>query len=247
MVVSPLKQSKPLQPDIDPPVFVAIDRPSLEQAMALAEPLVGIVGGIKLGLELFTAVGPEGVRQVSSLGLPIFLDLKLHDIPNTVAAAVQSVVPLGVRFLTIHTSGGRAMMAAAAEAAHDTPELTLLGVTVLTSLDSNDLADVGQSGDASAQTERLAHLALDAGLTGLVCSPTELRALRGWLPADTVLMVPGIRPVGSEVGDQKRVMTPPDALKTGADLLVIGRPITAAPNPVEAAKSIVQSLGPPHS
>lgn len=236
-----------MQQVIDPPIFVAIDRPSLDEALALAEPLVGIVGGLKLGLEFFTAAGPEGVRRISALGLPIFLDLKLHDIPNTVAAAVRTVAPLGVRFLTVHTSGGHAMMAAAAEAAKSAPELTLLGVTVLTSLDGQDLTAVGQDADATRQTERLARLAIDAGLKGLVCSPAELTSLRTWVPSDTVLMVPGIRLADSVSDDQKRVMTPPQALAAGANLLVIGRPINAAPDPVAAAKAIVESLGAPHS
>ncbi len=236
-----------MQQDISPPIFVAIDQPSLDEALALSEPLVGIVGGLKLGLEFFTAAGPEGVRRIAALGLPIFLDLKLHDIPNTVGAAVRSVAPLGVRFLTIHTSGGHAMMAAAAEAAQSAPDLRLLGVTVLTSLDGQDLTAVGQDADTTAQTERLAHLAIDAGLKGLVCSPAELTALRSWLPEDTVLMVPGIRLSDSASDDQKRVMTPPQALGAGANLLVIGRPITAAPDPVAAAKAIVDSIRTPHT
>lgn len=233
--------------DIRPPIFAAIDRPSLDEALALARPLVGIVGGLKLGLEFFTAEGPQGVARIAELGLPIFLDLKLHDIPNTVAGAVRSVAPLGVRYLTIHTSGGGPMLEAAVEAASAAPDLTLLGVTVLTSLDRTDLMEVGQEADASAQTDRLARLAIGSGLKGLVCSPAEIASLRTWLPDDTTLMVPGIRPAGSDSGDQKRVLDPAAALRLGASLLVIGRPITGAADPAGAAAAIARSLYEHHS
>ena len=229
------------------PIFVAIDRPSLDEALALAEPLTGIVGGLKLGLEFYSAEGPRGVERMAALGLPVFLDLKLHDIPNTVAGAVRALAPLGVRFLTIHASGGTPMLEAAAEATESAGGPTLLGVTVLTSLDAPDLSAVGQGTDVSAQTERLARLAVGAGLGGLICSPAEIAALRGWLPAESVLMVPGIRPAGSETGDQKRVLDPAGAMALGADFLVIGRPITAAPDPAGAAAAIASTLPEHHS
>ncbi|MEM1399741.1 MAG: orotidine-5'-phosphate decarboxylase [Pseudomonadota bacterium] len=224
------------------PIFVAIDKPSLADALELAEPLVGIVGGLKLGLQFVHAEGPKGVERLARFGLPIFLDLKLHDIPNTVAGAVRSLAPLGARFLTIHASGGPAMMEAALDAAQTAPGLQLLGVTVLTSLDSQDLRAVGQQDDASNQTKRLAGLAVGCGLTGLVCAPPSIADLRAMVPSDTVLMVPGIRPQGSAVGDQKRVMDPAGALSLGANFLVIGRSITAAPDPAKAASAIVETL-----
>jgi orotidine-5'-phosphate decarboxylase len=226
------------------PVFCAIDRPDLEGAVTLARSLVGEVGGLKLGLEFFTAQGPAGVRAVAESGLPLFLDLKLHDIPNTVAAAVRAMLPLQPTFLTIHTSGGPAMMRAAAEAAlmTDLQRPRLLGVTVLTSLDDDDLVSVGQSVPVLDQARRLAAVAQSSGLDGIICSPAEVAALRADCGPDFVLMVPGIRPAGAAVGDQKRVMTPRDAVEQGADYLVIGRPITQASDPAAAARSIVEEL-----
>lgn len=226
-------------------IFVSIDTPEIDAARGLAERLTGLVGGVKLGLEFFCGQGPAGIRAVmGGVRLPLFLDLKLHDIPNTVAAAVRAVLPLQPAFLTIHTGGGPAMMRAAAEAASmtDLPRPRLLGVTVLTSLDDDDLVAVGQGVPVLDQARRLAALARSSGLDGIICSPAEVAALRAECGDDFVLMVPGIRPAGSAVGDQKRVMTPRDAVEQGADFLVIGRPITQAPDPAEAARAIVGEL-----
>ncbi len=191
-------------------IFVSIDTPEIDAARDLAERLTGTVGGVKLGLEFFCGQGPSGIRAVmGGVRLPLFLDLKLHDIPNTVAAAVRAVLPIQPAFLTIHTSGGPAMMRAAAEAASmtDLPRPRLLGVTVLTSLDDDDLVSVGQGVPVLDQARRLAALAQSSGLDGIICSPAEVAALRAECGSDFVLMVPGIRPAGSAVGDQKRVMT----------------------------------------
>ncbi|MGK9166486.1 orotidine-5'-phosphate decarboxylase [Inquilinus limosus] len=231
------------------PVFCAIDAPTLDEAKRLIGLVSGAVGGIKLGLEFFMAAGPEGVREVRPTGVPLFLDLKLHDIPNTVAGAVRSVVPLSPTYVTVHASGGRAMMQAAAEAAQDeaekrgVPRPKLLGVTVLTSLDVADLEAVGQGMEVAAQVERLARLAEASGLDGMICAPTEIARLRRFLKSSSVLMVPGIRPAGSAAGDQKRVMTPKEAMEAGATHLVIGRPITAAADPAAAARAIAADLG----
>ena len=226
-------------------IFVSIDTPETASARGLAESLADTVGGIKLGLEFFVGQGPAGICSVvSGIGLPLFIDLKLHDIPNTVAATVRAMLPLQPTFLTIHTSGGPAMMRAAAEAASmtDLQRPKLLGVTVLTSLDDDDLVSVGQSVPVLDQARRLAALAQSSGLDGIICSPAEVAALRADCGPDFVLMVPGIRPAGSAVGDQKRVMTPRDAVEQGADYLVIGRPITQASDPAAAARSIVEEL-----
>ncbi|WP_225766969.1 orotidine-5'-phosphate decarboxylase [Inquilinus sp. Marseille-Q2685] len=231
------------------PVYVAIDAPTLDEAKRLTGLVAGAVGGIKLGLEFFMAEGPDGVRAARPTGVPLFLDIKLHDIPNTVAGAIRSVVPLSPTYITIHASGGRAMMQAAAEAARSeadklgVPRPKLLGVTVLTSLDVADLEAVGQGVEVSAQVERLARLAESSGLDGVVCSPREIARLRRVLKPSSVLMVPGIRPAGSDAGDQKRVMTPKEAMEAGATHLVIGRPITAAPDPAAAARDIAGQLG----
>ena len=231
------------------PVFCAVDAPTLDEAKRLIGLVAGAVGGIKLGLEFFMAAGPEGVREARSTGVPLFLDIKLHDIPNTVAGAIRSVVPLSPTYITIHASGGRAMMQAAAEAARSeadklgVPRPKLLGVTVLTSLDVGDLEAVGQGMEVSAQVERLARLAESSGLDGVICAPTEIARLRRILKPTSVLMVPGIRPAGSEAGDQKRVMTPKEAMELGATHLVIGRPITGAADPAAAARAIAGELG----
>lgn len=230
-------------------IYVAVDTTGTEEAARLAGALGGTVGGIKLGLEFFAAGGPAGIRAVMSrAGLPLFLDLKLHDIPNTVAGAVRAVVPLAPAFVTLHASGGPAMMRAAVEAAREAaasagvPRPRLLGVTVLTSLDDDDLEAVGQGLSAAGQVRRLALLAQSAGLDGVVCSPAEVAELRTLVDPGFVLMVPGIRPEGGETGDQKRVMTPRAAVEAGADHLVIGRPITRAADPAAAARAIVETL-----
>lgn len=221
------------------PIFVAIDTPDLERAKTLAGAVAGVAGGVKLGLEFFCANGPEGVREIAAPGLPIFLDLKLHDIPNTVAKAVEALRPIAPAVLTVHAGGGRAMLEEAKAAA---PAGTkVVAVTVLTSLDSGDLRSIGVAGEPGDQVERLAALAREAGLDGIVCSGAEVGAAsRQW--RDGFFVVPGIRPAGSEVGDQKRVVTPRGAMDDGASILVIGRPITGAQDPREALKAIAATL-----
>ena len=222
-----------------PAVFAALDRPDLEGALALGRSLEGVVGGLKVGLEFVTANGPDGVRRVVDLGLPVFLDVKFHDIPNTVARAVRAADTLGVAMLTLHVAGGPAMLRAAVEAARaQEPCPRLIGVTVLTSLDDADLATLGIPDKVSAHVLRLSELAWDNGLDGIVCAPHEVALLRSRFDRDFQLVVPGIRPSGSAVGDQKRAKTPADAVAAGADVLVIGRPITAAPDPRAAAEAI---------
>ena len=224
------------------PIFCAIDRPDLEGALALVRAIAPHVGGVKLGLEFFTAQGPRGVEAVARLGLPIFLDLKLHDIPNTAAGAVRAVARLGVAMVTLHAAGGRAMLEAAVGAVAASPTRPwLLGVTVLTSLDANDLAATGVAAALDEQVLRLGRLGLSAGLDGLVCSPWELAGLRRELGPASRLVVPGIRPTDGG-DDQKRTMAPAEALALGADILVIGRPITRAPMPAQAAAAIAQHL-----
>jgi orotidine-5'-phosphate decarboxylase len=224
------------------PLICSIDTPEPARARALIAAVSGSVGMIKLGLEFFTANGPQGVRAVVD-GAPLFLDLKLHDIPNTVAAAVRSASALAPRLLTLHCAGGAAMMQAAAEAADQAGSgMRLMGVTVLTSLDDSDLAAVGQRGPVREQVLRLALLARQSGLSGIVCSPHEVAALRAACGPDVLLVVPGIRPAGAALGDQKRVMAPREALAAGADYLVIGRPIIAAPDPAAAARAILSEI-----
>ncbi len=225
------------------PIFCALDTTDLNRARDLAHDLVGKVGGLKIGKEFFTAHGPAGVRKVIPEGMPLFLDLKFHDIPNTVAGAVRAALPLAPAMLNVHAAGGTTMMAAAREAAGDSADRPwVLGVTVLTSLDAQDLAATGVSGTPEDQVLRLATLAQGAGLDGVVCSAREISALRATCGPDFKLVVPGIRPAGSATGDQKRTMTPAEALERGADVLVIGRPISSADNPAEAAQTISSSL-----
>ena len=226
------------------PVYVAIDTPDLEYARSLGSRVAPFVGGLKLGLEFFCAHGPEGVRAFQDIGLPIFLDLKLHDIPNTVAGAAKAAAGLGVGILNVHAAGGAAMMKAALEAARAAgPRMKLIAVTVLTSLNNADLLAVGQTPSAGEQVLRLAQLAKSCGLDGVVCSAHEIAAIRAVLGPDFLLVVPGIRPAGAALGDQSRVMGPAEAMAAGADILVIGRPITEAPDPVTAARNIAESLG----
>ena len=230
------------------PVFCALDTADIEHAAALAEQVAPHVGGLKLGLEFFAAHGPAGIERLGARGLPIFLDLKFHDIPNTVAGAVRAVMPVRPALLTIHAAGGRAMMQAAVAAAREaadrrnTAPPRLVAVTVLTSLDQTDLAAIGIDSAPADQVLRLADLAMEAGLDGVVCSPHEVAALRTRLGPEALLVVPGIRPRGTKVGDQKRVMSPAEALGAGADILVIGRPITAAKDPAQAAAAIAGEL-----
>ena len=225
------------------PILCAIDTPDSGAARHLAAAVGPLVGGIKLGLEFFTANGREAVRLVAGAA-PLFLDLKLHDIPNTVAGAVRAAAPLEPALLTVHCAGGTAMMKAAAEAAASgAGRMKIIGVTVLTSLNDADLASVGQNGPALDQVRRLAGLARAAGLDGVVCSPHEVAALRRDCGQGFLLVVPGIRPAdAARRDDQKRVMTPREALDAGADYLVIGRPITAAPDAAAACRAILAEI-----
>jgi len=227
------------------PILCAIDTPDSGAARRLAAAIGPFVGGIKLGLEFFTANGREAVRLVTGAA-PLFLDLKLHDIPNTVAGAVRAAAPLEPALLTVHCAGGTAMMKAAAEAAASgAGRMKIIGVTVLTSLNDADLASVGQNGPALDQVRRLAGLARAAGLDGVVCSPHEVAALRRDCGQGFLLVVPGVRPAtAARSDDQKRVMTPREAFDAGADYLVIGRPITAAPDAAAACRAILAEIAP---
>jgi len=225
-------------------ILVAIDTTDVDRAQALAQALAGHVGGIKLGKEFFTANGPQGVRTVAGGEQPLFLDLKFHDIPNTVAGAIRAALALDPKILNVHAAGGRAMMQAAAEAAGEAGanRPLLIAVTVLTSLGDEDLAEIGVNSSASDQVVRLARLAQNCGLDGVVCSAHEISAIRDACGADFKLVVPGIRPAWAAKGDQKRIMTPGEAVALGADYLVIGRPITGADDPIAAAKRIEKEL-----
>jgi orotidine-5'-phosphate decarboxylase len=226
------------------PIFVALDTPSLDRARVLAQLLKPHVGGVKLGLEFYGANGPDGVRAIVSAGAPVFLDLKLHDIPNTVAGAMKALAPIGAAIINVHASGGAAMMRAAADAARTVERpAKIIAVTVLTSLEDRDLPDVGVSDTALNQAVRLATLSKDSGLDGVVCSPHEITAVRAACGPKFLIVTPGLRPAGGALGDQKRVMTPRQAVEAGADILVIGRPITGAADPVEAAKQIAADIG----
>jgi orotidine-5'-phosphate decarboxylase len=230
------------------PILVALDVANGKTALRLAEQLREVIGGYKIGSELFTAEGPGIVRQIHAFGAPVFLDLKFHDIPSTVAKAVAAAVELEVQFLTLHTSGGSEMMRAAESAAQlsarqrgSQPPL-VLGVTVLTSLDQAAVSEIGMAVDPAQQVERLALLAQRAGLRGLVCSAWEIARLRRLLTPEMQLVIPGIRPDGDTANDQKRTLTPAEAMRAGADWLVIGRPICAARQPREAAERILATL-----
>jgi len=229
------------------PVLVAVDTGNLAEAQALCRQAEGFVGGLKFGKEFFTALGPEGVRQVAGRH-PFFLDLKFHDIPNTVAGAVRAAVGLGPFMLNVHASGGRAMMKAALTAAEEAADALgrarplVIAVTVLTSLDDDDLAAVGQPDGAAAQVLRLARLTQDCGLDGVVCSPKEIGLIRAACGPDFKLVVPGIRPAWAASGDQKRIMTPGQAVAAGADYIVVGRAITGAEDPAAAAQRVLAEL-----
>ena len=230
------------------PIIVALDVPAPDTALALAARLAPFVGAFKIGTELFTSAGPEIVRRVRATGAAVFLDLKFHDIPNTVARSVEAAVHLDVQMLTVHASGGLAMLQAAEKAAQTTaralnrPPPVVLAVTVLTSLDAAALVQVGFPDSIGRQVERLAGLAATAGLRGLVCSPLEIAGLRAILPAGFQLVTPGIRPADTAMDDQKRTLTPAEAMAAGASWLVIGRPICAAKDPAAAAERILSSL-----
>jgi orotidine-5'-phosphate decarboxylase len=231
------------------PIIVALDVPTAEAALELARQVAPAVGAFKVGGELFTSAGPEIIRQIRSTGASVFLDLKYHDIPNTVSKAVASATRLDVQMLTIHTVGGLEMMRAAEASARETASQSgrnaplVLGVTVLTSMNSQTLGEVGCEANVGRQVERLADLAVKAGLRGLVCSPLEITALRQILPQSVELITPGIRTGSEKADDQKRTLSPREALDAGANWLVIGRPIYAAENPREAAEKILASLG----
>ena len=225
-------------------LILALDVPTREAAAPILRQLRGQLRWVKIGLQMFTAYGPDYVREVAGLGFNIFLDLKLHDIPNTVAKAVESLAPLPIQMLTLHCAGGSEMMRAAlaAQQKHN-PQLLLLGVTVLTSMDSRGLQEIGVTAPASEQVTRLGQLAATAGLRGLVCSPLEVALLRQQLPAAMQLITPGIRPA-HEAGtdDQKRVMTPANAAQAGSSYIVVGRPILQAADPAAAARAILAEL-----
>jgi orotidine-5'-phosphate decarboxylase len=229
-------------------IIIALDVQTKEEGIALVSKLKG-ARTFKVGLELFTAEGPALFKKLKAMRKNVFLDLKLHDIPNTVAGAVRSAFRHGVQMMTIHASGGREMMAKAAETARqisgelNRPKPVLLGVTVLTSLKDSELAEVGVTGDVASQVLRLAGLAKAAGLDGVVCSPQEIEALRKEFGRELVIVTPGIRPLWAAAQDQKRILTPAEAVAKGADFLVIGRPITGAASPEEAFLRIVEELG----
>ena len=230
------------------PIIVALDVPTAEAALKLVEQLAPVSGGFKVGSELFTSSGPDIVRRIRGLGAPVFLDLKFHDIPNTVAKAVTAAVQLDVQMLTVHASGGIEMLKAAEQVAQESawklgqaPPL-VLGVTVLTSLDADALSQIGLDPNVSRQVRRLANMANQAGLRGLVCSPREVADVRQMVPASTQLVIPGIRSQAAPPDDQKRTLTAREALALGANWLVIGRPICAAANPREATEQILKEI-----
>ena len=221
------------------PIYLALDVPQLDDGLDLARKVENHVGGIKLGLEFFCAHGAHGVHMIGQLGLPIFLDLKLHDIPNTVAGAMQAIHVLEPAIVTVHAGGGRAMMEDAKAAAGENTKV--VGVTMLTSMDERDLERTGVAGSPHDQVMRLAQLAHDSGLDGIVCSGQEVKAVHDqW--KDGFFVVPGLRPAGSATGDQKRVVTPRQARDDGASVLVIGRPISRATDPAQAARDIEATL-----
>jgi orotidine-5'-phosphate decarboxylase len=230
------------------PIIVALDVPDLQPALRLVELLAPVVGAFKVGKELFVSAGPDIVRRIRGTGAAVFLDLKFHDIPNTVARAVAAAVRLDVQMLTVHASGGRAMLEAAEKSAQESaavagrPAPLVLGVTVLTSLEGNELAEIGVEPNAARQVERLAGLAVEAGLRGLVSSPLEIAALRRLVPAEIELVTPGIRAANAAADDQKRTLSAPEAMAAGATWLVVGRPICAAPDPRGAAERMLASL-----
>jgi len=222
-------------------IIVPLDVPTIEASRALVRRVGGAIGFFKVGSQLFTAAGPTVVREIKASGARVFLDLKFHDIPNSVRRAVESACALGVEMLTVHLSGGRSMCEAAV-VGRGTAKTLILGVTVLTSLNDAAIAEVGYKTSVEDEVLLLADLAKHAGITGLVASPLELLAIRNRFGPLFTTVIPGIRPKWSEPGDQSRTMTPAEALNAGADYLVIGRPITAASDPLDAVKRIVDEL-----
>lgn len=226
-------------------LILVLDETSPRVVEPLLRSLAGQIRWVKIGLQMYTACGPDCVREIADLGFRVFLDLKLHDIPNTVAHAVESAARLPIHMLTLHTAGGAEMMRWAVKAQQASkPDLLLLGVTVLTSMGASDLQQIGVTGSPEVQVSRLAQLAVDSGLKGLVCSPLELAPLRKILPATTQLITPGIRPAGAKADDQTRVLTPAEAAAAGANFLVVGRPISRAPDPVAAARAMLAEIAP---
>ncbi len=224
-------------------LILVLDAQSPRDVAPTLRQLQGTVRTVKVGLEMFTACGPDCVREIAGLGFDVFLDLKLHDIPNTVAKAVESVAKLPIKMLTLHTGGGREMMQWAVKAQQQhAPQVLLLGVTVLTSMSAAGLAELGVADSPEQQVVRLGRLAVDSGLRGLVCSPLEIAPLRAVLPREVALVTPGIRPRDAKADDQTRVMTPDEAARAGASFIVVGRPIFKAPDPVAAARSILSEL-----
>lgn len=230
------------------PIIAALDVPSVKQAHILIDQIGEQVGAFKVGMELFTAAGPEIINRIRERNASVFLDLKFHDIPNTVAKAVASAVRLDVQMLTIHTHGGLTMMKAAETAAQEAAAILgrtaplVLGVSVLTSMDQSDLQEIGIQDPVADQVAKVVELGVEAGLRGFVCSPLEIERLRSIIPKDTKLVTPGIRMATDEKGDQKRTKSPQEALQSGADYLVIGRPIYGAPDPSEALNRILESI-----
>jgi len=221
---------------------VALDVPDASAALNLVDKLEGTCRWLKVGMELYYAAGNSLVEELRSRGYSIFLDLKLHDIPNTVAGAVRSATRAGAELLTVHGCGGGAMLRAAAEAAQAPGSPRLIAVTVLTSMDAAELASVGVAASPAEQALRLARLAKASGMDGMVCSAEEVRSLREEVGEDAILVVPGIRPSGASLDDQRRVATPADAIKRGASLLVVGRPISKASDPAAAAESVLHEI-----
>lgn len=230
------------------PIICALDTQEVDTATAISREVMGHVGAVKLGLEFFTANGAAGVKQITQLGVPLFLDLKFHDIPNTVAKAIAATAGMNMFMMTVHTTGGHNMLRAAMDASDRVAQTTgkerplVIGVTLLTSLDQDDISLIGFNATVQEQVLRLADLAQSAGLDGVVCSPFEIAPIRKACGSELTLVVPGIRPEGSAAGDQKRIMTPKEALTRGADYLVIGRPITEAADRASAAQQIADSL-----
>ncbi len=225
------------------PIIIALDYPQQQPALQLLQQLDPQLCRVKVGKEMFTRLGPAFVEACMSRGFDVFLDLKFHDIPNTVAGACRAGADLGVWMMNVHASGGRRMMQAAREAVDKSSSETLLiAVTILTSLSEEELAEIGYSDSAADNVSRLAALAKDSGMHGVVCSPREARQLRSDLGDEFLLVTPGVRPSGSDTADQRRVMTPLDAMHAGSSYLVIGRPITAAENPLQALQQIADSI-----
>lgn len=230
------------------PIICAMDTPDLAQVLRLTDAIKNSIGAVKLGLEFFTAHGPTGVKEVIALGVPVFLDMKFHDIPNTVAGALREAVKMGVSMITVHGCGGKDMLSRASDTVRDTAAQlgiqapVLLAITVLTSMNQLDLTQTGVTRKVEDQVVALATLANESGVGGIVCSPHEIALVRTVLGQDKMIVTPGIRFDGAATQDQKRTMTPQDALKAGANYLVIGRPITASASPVDVVRSLAQAL-----